>query len=159
MVFAIASIAKGAPFINSKKKSIDAMLALADVRPGVVSIDIGSGSGPVVMAFARAGARASGCEINLLLVLWSRLRIWIAGLSGNATVRWGNLWREDLSRFEIVSVYGIPFIMTDLEKKLILELKPGAKVISNSFQFPNLPIVKQVDSVYLYVIDKPVTIG
>jgi len=157
MVFAILSIAKGAPYINSRKKSIDAMLELANIRSGIKSVDIGSGSGPIVISFAKAGVQATGYEINFFLVLWSRLKIRLLGLSSMGSVKWGNFWKQNLSEYDVVTVYGIPFIMKDLEKKLVSELKPGSKIISNAFQFPNLPVAKQLGSVYLYVVsDDPV---
>jgi protein-L-isoaspartate O-methyltransferase len=152
MVFAILSIAKGAPFINSKKKAIESMIELAEIKTGMKTVDIGSGSGPIVIAFARAGAQATGYEINWFLVLWSRVKLRMLGLSGKGKIRWGNFWQQNLSESDVVTVYGIPFIMKDLEKKLLAEMKPGTKIISNSFTFPNLQVARQVESVYLYIV-------
>jgi hypothetical protein len=152
MVFAILSIAKGAPFVRSKNSVVATMIALSGVTTGVKTVDIGSGNGRIVLAFAREGALAYGYEINWLLVVWSRLMIRRAGLAGRAFVYCKNLWRQNFSDFSIVTVYGIPHIMAELEAKLVKELPVGARILSNTFRFPTLPLAQQEGTVYLYII-------
>jgi hypothetical protein len=151
MIFAVLSIVKGAPFVITPKSKRDVILAFAEIHEGDVSVDIGSGNGNIVMSMAKAGAKAYGYEINLLLVMWSRLVILCRGLRGKAFIHWGNLWRADFSSYSVVTVYGISHIMSDLEKKLDAELQPGTRVISNTFRFPNWVPVKEKDGVILYI--------
>jgi precorrin-6B methylase 2 len=150
MIFAILSIVKGAPFVLTKKARRAIIISFADIKYGEKAVDIGSGDGSIVIEMARAGAEAHGYEINLLLVLWSKLRIWKAGLNGKAFVHWGNMWKTDFSPFSVVVVYGIKQIMHDLEEKLNKELKPGTRVISNTFPFPNWKVEKEENLVFLY---------
>lgn len=152
MIFAVASIMKGAPFIRSKDAAIKAMLDLSKIKEGERSIDIGAGNGRIVYAFARHGAQAHGLEINGFLVIWSKLYGLVQGLRGKAFFHWGNLWQYDFSSYDVVSVYGIVQIMPDLEKKLRSEMRPGSRIVSNTFRFPNLPIAAERDGVYLYII-------
>jgi hypothetical protein len=151
MIFAVLSIVKGAPFVITPKAKRDIILEFAEIHEGDVSVDIGSGSGSIVMTLAEAGAQAHGYEINLLLVMWSRMVILYRGLKGKALIHWANFWRADFSSFSVVTVYGISHIMSDLEKKLDAELRPGTRVISNTFRFPNWVPVKEKDGVILYI--------
>ena len=81
----------------------------------------------------------------------SRARVKKMGLDNKVFIERGNLWKTDFSKFNIVTLYGISYIMPELEKKLLLELKPGSKVTSNTFKFPNWKPSKQIKDVYLYI--------
>ncbi|RJQ36393.1 hypothetical protein C4552_03845 [Candidatus Parcubacteria bacterium] len=142
--------ARGAPFVPSSRARIRCMVALADIRPGQRAADIGAGDGRIVIALARAGAIATGFEINPLLVWFARLRIRLAGLGNRATVNRSNFWHQSFAPFDIVTVYGLPSIMPDLEVKLRRELKPGSRVVSNAFPFPHWQPLKTEGTVFLY---------
>jgi len=150
IIFALSSIIKGAPFINTKKEVVDAIVEISGFAPTDKIMDLGSGDGRIVFAFASKGLDAHGLEINLFLVLWSRFKSQI--LHNKATFHWGNLWQTNVSSYDVVTVYGIVQIMHDLERKLIRELKPGSKIISNTFQFPNLVSSRISGSVRLYEV-------
>ena len=142
--------ARGAPFVSSDKKRIRRMVEFAGIKPGERAVDLGAGDGRLVIALARAGAVATGFEINPLLVLLARLRIAIAGLSGRARVERKNFWRTSFAPFDVVTVYGLPSIMQDLEAKLRRELKPGSRVVSNAFPFPHWQPTRTEKNVYVY---------
>lgn len=146
-----------APSVPTKKSAVEAMVRLADIRAGERAVDLGSGDGRVVMAMARAGAEAHGFEINPGLVLWSRLRIAMAGLRGKAFVHLGSFWSQDLSSYQVVTVYGLPKLMQRLQTKLRTELPAHARVISNIFKFPNWQPSTAMDSVRLYRADDRAT--
>jgi len=112
--------------------------------------DIGAGDGRLVIALAEAGAEAHGYEINPLLVWLAKRNIAKAGLTGKAFVHWQSYWDEDLSKFDIVTVYGTPKILERLEKKLARELGTGTRIISNIYTFPTWSPSKTDDKVYLY---------
>ncbi len=125
-------------------------MLLADLHPGEMVVDLGCGDGSIVIKVAQAGAISEGYEINLFLVLWARWRIGKLGLQDKAKIYWKNMWKVDVSKYNVVVVYGFPSIMFDLKKKLQKELPVGARVISNSFPFPNWKQVSMVDQIYLY---------
>jgi protein-L-isoaspartate O-methyltransferase len=141
---------KEAPWVATQPETVEKMIALANIKPGAKAADIGSGDGRLVIALAQAGAEAHGYEINPFLVLLSRLNISQAGLTSKAFVHWKNFWNEDLSKFDIVIVYGTPKIMKRLEEKLKKELKTDATIISNIYAFPTWSPSKREDNVYLY---------
>lgn len=141
---------RGAFFASSGKDTVKKMVLLSRAKPGDKAVDLGSGDGRLVIALAKAGAEAHGYEINPILVWWSKRQIKKAGLSGKAFVSCKNFWNLDLSSFNIITVFGIGYMMARLESKLKKELKPGAKIISKYFTFPNWQHSKKEASIYVY---------
>lgn len=151
--FALPLFARGAPYVPSGRKTIERMLDLATLKAGERMLDIGSGDGRIVIAAARRGTAAHGVELNPWLVWWSRLQARMWGLSSKAAFTCGNLWSFDTSDFDVVTVYGLSPIMRRLGEKLSRELKPGARVVSHGFRFPDWQAVQEVDGVYLYIMN------
>src|SRR5918996_5819328 len=61
------------PFVRSTPEVIDRMLELAQVKPGDLVYDIGSGDGAIIIRAARKyGVRGVGIEIDQDLVLKAR---------------------------------------------------------------------------------------
>jgi precorrin-6B methylase 2 len=149
-------IVRGAIYFPTTPRGVREILEIADIKAGQRIVDLGSGDGRILIACAKRGATAVGYEINPLLVAQSRRAIRRAGLAnahaaGSATVHWESFWRIDLSQFDVVIVYGIPYIMRDLQHKLERELRPGTKIISNAFKFPGWTPVATERKIYLYV--------
>ena len=140
----------GAPFVPTSSKRVKNMIELAKPKPGEVWIDIGSGDGRVMIAAAKAGARAIGYEIHPYLVALTKIKIWLNGLKGKAEVKMVNFWPINLSEADIVSVYLLPEKMDRLQRKLEDELKPGCRIVSNAFNFPGWTPVAEMDRVKLY---------
>ncbi|MBU1045697.1 50S ribosomal protein L11 methyltransferase [Patescibacteria group bacterium] len=140
----------GAIYVPTKPEIVKKMINLADVKPGEKAIDLGSGDGRLVIALAKTGIEAHGYEINPFLVRLAQKNIRKAGISDRAFIHLKTFWKEDFSKFNIVTVYGMSHIMKKLELKLRKEIKPGAKIISNSFVFPNWRYSKKEEGVYLY---------
>jgi cyclopropane fatty-acyl-phospholipid synthase-like methyltransferase len=126
------------------------MMRLAKLSKNDRVLDLGSGDGRLVVEIARRGLEAHGVEINLFLVLISRLIIKIYGLSKSARIKWGNMWRINVSDYDVVFIYAISHIMGDLEKKLKDELESDAKVVSYAYKFPHWKPEKSEKGVYLY---------
>lgn len=143
------SLLRGAPYAALSHNRISTMLKLLNTEGGKFS-DIGSGDGRIVIAAAKQGVDAYGYEINPLLFLISKNKIRKDKLS-NAKIYLKDYWRSDFSVYNYVTVWGIPHMMKPLEKKLLLELKPGAKVVSNHFRFPNWKYEKKENDIYLYI--------
>lgn len=142
----------GAPFAPVAQNRIETMIKLLRLKPGEKLVDLGSGDGRIVIAFASLGIQSHGYEINPLLVAWSRFKIRQMGLQKKAFIHFKSYWSENLSRFNAVTVYGIAHMMGRLEKKLKKELKPGSKVVSNYFQLQGLKPMNQENKVLLYII-------
>jgi ribosomal protein L11 methylase PrmA len=147
----------GAIYFPTTAHNVAVIKKFADAHPADTIADLGSGDGRIVVAFAKAGIEAHGYEINPFLVAQSRKEIRKAGLNGKAVIHQQSFWKADLSPYTTVIVYGFPHIMKPLEEKLLKELAPGAKVISNIYQFPNLTEAKSENKVRLYVIPASTT--
>lgn len=130
-------IVNGALYFPIPREVVREVTQIAKIRPGEKMADLGSGDGRILVAFAKAGAEAHGYEINPLLVVWSRFLIKKFGLEKKAAVHWKSFWLEDISSFEIITIYGYPDIMKKMGDKLNKELKSGASVISLVYQFPD----------------------
>ena len=150
LLFLIAGGIRGAPFVPTGSRTLKTMIDLANIQPDEKVADLGSGDGRIVIAIARVGAEAHGYEINPFLVLWSRYRINRAGLSRRAFVHWRDIWRVDFASFKVITVFGMVHIMGPLERKLRRELRPGSRVVSNTFKFPCWPLSSKEGRVYLY---------
>lgn len=143
---------KGAPYVVSDPERRKTMLELLHIQRGERVADLGSGDGTLVILYAQNGADVSGYELNPLLVWRSRKKISQEHLTKHARIYWKSFWQQDLSQFDAISVYGIGYIMKDLEKKLLKEAKKGTRVISNFYQFPTLKPVRSKKDVHLYII-------
>ncbi len=143
---------RGAPYVPTRKITVDKIVDLAGNVDGKKMIDIGSGDGRLVIAFAQKGAQATGIEILPPLVNLSRKKIQEAGLEDRAKVIWQDMWKTDFSPYDVLTVFGIVHVMPTLAKKIRREMKPGSKVISLSFKFPHWPIKEDRDGIYLYEV-------
>jgi len=141
---------RGPLFVPTRQKHVPRIIELLNVKPGEKFADLGSGDGRLLVAIARAGGEAHGYEHNPILVLRSRQLLKREGLGGKAFVHMANFWHTNLSTFNGVIVYGIPYIMGRLEKKLERELKSNARIVSYSFRFPNWQPAESEGGVYLY---------
>ncbi len=144
----------GAPFDPSSNDSLRKMIKLAKIRKGDIIADLGSGNGKVVIAFAKLpkAKEVHGFEINPFLLLYSRKMIKKHNLDKKAFIHWKSFWNQNLSKFDVVTVFQIHYVMEKLGEKLKKELKKNARVVSNLWKFPNLKLKKSYGEVYLYKI-------
>jgi hypothetical protein len=123
---------KDVVWVPTSQVLVDKMLDMAKVTPNDVVIDLGSGDGRTVVTAAKRGAEATGFEFNPNMVALSRKNAAEAGVSNKATFVNGDLFEADLSRATVITMFLLPDINLKLRPK-ILALKPGTRVVSNSF--------------------------
>jgi len=158
MLFMMSTIwtnSRGAPWVPTPREAVRRMLALAEVRPGEVVYDLGCGDGRVLLTAARRfGARAVGIEIDVSRFLWSLAAVTACGLWGRVRLVRGDLFRQDLSGADVVVTYLLQDTNDRLQDKLLRELRPGARVVSNTFSFSALSLaaVDEDYKLYLYRI-------
>jgi SAM-dependent methyltransferase len=111
---------------------VDKMLDMAKVTGGDFVMDLGSGDGRTVITAAKRGARALGVEYNPDMVALSTRNAEKAGVSGRARFVKADLFETDFSRASVITMFLLPDINLKLRPK-ILRLKPGTRVVSNTF--------------------------
>lgn len=150
------------PYVPTPQTVVDAMLALADIKPDDFLIDLGSGDGRIVIAAVRKyGIRATGIEIDPELVREADKTARQLGLDDKAKFINGDLFGLDLRQASIVTLFLSPGVNLRLRPKLLGELKPGARVVSHTFDMGGWAPAKTVQAddkrVYLWVVpDKSV---
>ena len=145
----------GAPWVPTPYKTINKMLKLAKVKPGDIVYDLGSGDGRVIIEAARSfGAKAVGIEIDPLRFMWTKARIFLLGLSNNVNVLLGNFFNIDISDADVVTIYLLQGTNVKLIDKFIRELRPGTRIVSNTFTLPELKIINhdEKSKIYVYII-------
>ncbi len=144
--YSIYVLYKGAPFAVTKPKTLQRIIKLANPKPGDTILDLGSGDGRIVKAFAKLGHPTTGIELNPILIWWSK-----RNLPQNATIIKGDFWTQDLPKYDVIIVFGLFSFMKRLSQKFQAELKPGTKIICNTYKLPGLEPKKVEDGLYLYI--------
>jgi hypothetical protein len=153
VLFFFLSIAfiTGAPFVPSTTAVTKQMIHLAHITPGAICYDLGSGDGRLLFAAAQMGAgKVIGLEINPYLVLFTNIRILFSPYRSVISCRWQNFWSTPVRDADVCFVYLLPWKMDTLKNKLEKELKPGARVVSNSFVFPGWNIAEHDEKTHVY---------
>jgi hypothetical protein len=112
---------------------VDKMLELAKVTPEDFLIDLGSGDGRTVITAAKLGLNALGIEYNHDMVLLSRQNAQQEKVSEKAQFTEADLFEFDFSRATVITMFLLPDINLRL-RPIILDLKPGTRIVSNTFQ-------------------------
>jgi hypothetical protein len=111
---------------------VNKMLDMAKVNPQDYVIDLGSGDGRLVISAAKRGARALGIEYNPDMVELSRRNAAKEGVTGKAQFIEADLFKSDFTQATVITMFLMPEINLKL-RPLILNLKPGTRIVSNSF--------------------------
>jgi hypothetical protein len=128
------------PDVRSHPFVVIEMLRMAAVGPRDVVFDLGSGDGRIVVAAAHEfGARAVGVEIDPALVAESHDRVRRYGVGERVTIIQGDLFTADLHEATVVMLYLSPDLNRRLRPKLIDELPPGARIVSQRFDMGDWP--------------------
>lgn len=128
-----------APWVPTREADLVRIFSLADLRPGQVFYDIGSGTGKLVFyASKNFHAESVGLELAFPFYFYSKI---LQVFSGQPQVvfKWKDLYKENLNRADVVYVFGtVDTLNENFQNKLEKEIKPGGKVISYAFKIGNL---------------------
>lgn len=115
-----------APFVPTRKKDVERMMKLADIKPGDRIYDLGCGDGRLVFASAKAGGEAIGVEVFILPYLFARIKsLW----KKKTRILFGNFYNYDLRGADVVFIFLMGKAYDKLAKKLESELKTGSRVV------------------------------
>jgi SAM-dependent methyltransferase len=145
-------------FVPTPDAVIDTMLRLAEVGPDDVVYDLGCGDGRIVVAAARDfGVRAVGIDIDPERVREARARAEREGVADRVEIRQGDLFVADVSEATVVTLYLLQELNEKLRPKLQRELRPGARIVSQTFDMgswePDKRTIVDGTRVYLWTVD------
>jgi precorrin-6B methylase 2 len=123
---------KDVVWVPTPQVVVDKMLDLAKVTPADLVMDLGSGDGRTVITAALRGARALGVEYNPDMVALSIRNAQKNGVAERAKFVKADLFETDLSSATVITMFLLPVINMKLRPR-ILELKPGTRIVSNTF--------------------------
>ena len=119
-------------FVPTPEHVVERMLEMAKVTKDDFVIDLGSGDGRIVIAAAKRGARGFGVDLDPQRIKEAIANAKNAGVEDRVTFRQQNLFKTDLSKASVLTMY----LLTILNAKLrphLLELKPGTRIASHAF--------------------------
>ena len=124
-------------WLATEDKVADAMLKLAKISKTDVVYDLGCGDGKIVIAAAKKyGTRGVGIDINPDLVKVANENAVKAGVADKTRFFVGDIFdpKVTFSDATIVTLYLLPELNRRLMPRLKTELKPGTRIVSNSFE-------------------------
>ena len=124
-----------APFVPTSDIVVAGMLKMAAVTANDVVYDLGSGDGKIVIAAARLGARGVGIDIDPRRVAEATANADAAGVSSRTTFILGDIFDPaiTISDATVVMLYLWERLNIKLMPRLKTELRPGTRIVSNSF--------------------------
>jgi hypothetical protein len=124
------------PLYLSNTATAEAILPLLPPTPCHVA-DLGCGTGHLLRHLARARPDCTflGIEHAPLPWLWAHTA---ARKLPNLSIRHGDFWRLNLAKFDVVYVFLSPAPMPRLHLRARGQMRPGACLISNSFEIPDV---------------------
>lgn len=157
----IRSGLSGAPFVPIGRNRVRPLLAMAEPGADDIVYDLGCGDARVVISAIRDFhvRRAVGIEIASLPLWLAYLRVRLAGLTGRAELRRGNMFTTDITDATVVYTYLLTGTVDRLAARIASQVRPGTRVICAAFpidtvRHPEFRLLKEekvgIISGYLY---------
>jgi hypothetical protein len=122
------------PYVPSPDSVVSSMLKEAGVGPNDYLIDLGSGDGRIVLTAAKLfGASGFGVEIKDDLVRKANEDARAQGLADRVKFVKQDLFKTDISKATVVTMYLLPDTVNLLKDKFLAELRPGTRIVSHDY--------------------------
>lgn len=122
------------PYVPTPYEVVEGMLNMAQVNENDIVYDLGCGDGRIVVTAAKNfGAKGFGVDSNPQRIQESNDNAKTNKVTDKAKFAQQNLFETDLSPATVVTLYLLSDVNIRLRPKLFKELKPGTRVVSNSF--------------------------
>jgi ubiquinone/menaquinone biosynthesis C-methylase UbiE len=144
-------------WIPTQPEYIDGFFELASMLPSDVVYDLGCGDGRLLFAALERGAgRAVGIDIDPERIIAAREEAKKRNLEDRVTFIENDVLNANLADASVVFCYLITAASAALQPKFEAELKPGTRVVMESFPVPGWKPLrtfeKEYRSFYLYVM-------
>jgi len=161
------------PYVPTPQVVVDQMLKLANVTANDFVVDLGSGDGRMIISAAKTfKASGLGVDIDPKLVELSNKEAKAQGVEQRVKFIEQDMFKADLSKATVVTLYVLPDFMEKLRPKLIAELRPGARIVAHDYYMtewhpdrhieltvPEKKAANGTDKAYLYLWVVPSRIG
>ena len=145
-------------YVPTPEPVVEAMLQVANVTKSDIVYDLGCGDGRIPVTAARKyGAHGVCFDIDPDRIKEATANVAKNNVGNLVKVVHADLFEQDLSAATVVTLYLLPSLNEKLMPKLMKELKPGSRVVSQSFNMPaswppDQTIQVEGRSVYLWII-------
>lgn len=132
------------PYVPTTEPAVQAMLKLAAVKKTDIVYDLGCGDGRIAIAAAKSfGARGVGIDINPVRIREAKENARKAGVDNLVRFEENDLFQADIHEATVVTLFLLPDVNLKLRPKLLKELKPGTRIVSNTFDMGDWKADKQ----------------
>jgi len=157
----------GVPYVATSDEAVQAMLKLADVKKYDIVYDLGCGDGRIVIAAAKvAGAHGVGIDIDPRRIQEANDNAKKAGVERLVRFEQKDLFEADFHDATVVTLFLREDVNLRLRPKLLKDLKPGARIVSNTFDMYDWKPDKQLTlagpsaelfsrKLYLWIVSRP----
>ena len=159
IAFVMFSFRDIVPFVPTPKRIIRRMIELADIKDNERIVDLGSGTGRIILLAAKKHKKnlITGIEKSLTLRLVSKFFLFFHPFfKKRVQIINQDFFNLDLLPFEVIFCFLTPEGLRRLWPKFML-LKPGSRIISYMFPLENyqgfeesIEEVTSKDTIYLY---------
>ncbi|PIX62654.1 hypothetical protein CO057_01515 [Candidatus Uhrbacteria bacterium CG_4_9_14_0_2_um_filter_41_50] len=142
-----------APWVPSRSKYRKLFLGKINIQPGQIIYDLGCGTGTVLFEIAKhePNAKIIGYEISILPYLIAKIK---AKSYKNVSVRYGNLFKQDLNDADVIFVFLLTKAYERLSKQFAGKIKDDCLVAFEAWPIPgNEPyqIIREEDILPIFV--------
>jgi precorrin-6B methylase 2 len=147
-------------YLPTPGEVVTAMLRMANVQPGDVVYDLGSGDGRIVIAAVKefGAARGVGVELDATRVLEANENARRAGVKDRVEFRQQDVFDTDVRPATVVTLYMGLAMNLKLRSKLMAELKAGSRIVSHAFDMgdwmPMETLTVNGRPVFLWTVEK-----
>jgi len=152
-----------APYLPTGHDVVDRMLSLAGVTKADFVVDLGCGDGRIPIAAAKKyGARGLGVDIDPVRIAEAQANLKAAGVQNLVEFRLQDALKTDVSDATVVTTFLLSASNLRLRPILTKQLKPGARIVTNTFSMGDWTPSKtdtfvdatgRTRTLYLYVAD------
>jgi tRNA A58 N-methylase Trm61 len=143
-------------YLPTPREAVTTMLKAANVGPGDVVYDLGSGDGRFLIAAVKdfGAARGVGVDIDPAMIREANDNAERAKVMDRVRFLNEDLFDTDLHEATVVTLYLLPWLNRKLIPKLKAELKPGARIVAYRFDMgdwkPDQTLIVNGQSIYVW---------
>lgn len=122
------------PYVPTPQVVVDEMLKMAGVTAKDFVVDLGSGDGRMIITAAQKyNANGLGVDIDPKLVELATRNARNEAVSDRAKFVEQDMFKADISKATVITLYVLPDFMEKLRPKLLRELKPGTRIVAHDY--------------------------